>query len=358
MAAWFLHYLGIPVDVQVAAMMSINLVSVQPRREPPELVIAAESGGAARVGRAVGCGVLLSSMLAVCAPGAVQADEIRASPVKPVPRGEVPSSRPQTYEVLGKRYVVRSSSDGYRERGTASWYGRPFDGRPTSSGEMYDMMELTAAHPTLPIPTWVEVTNLKNGKRVVVKVNDRGPFVGKRLIDLSYGAATALDMVRDGTAHVDVRALPGPPREKTPASRDNRNQISTQASERRDAQEQPTAPVLQPKTPASQPKAPASPATPRSGSPSRPAERQSAPFDAQRLFAEAGRFTTRADAVQLVDSLKAEGFLNVFVVTEDGRRKSLHRVRVGPLTDAAAVEDMNDRLRELGAKRSHTVAMR
>jgi rare lipoprotein A len=290
-------------------------------------------------------------MLAVGCASGLQAAETRASTAKTPPRTQHTDVSPQSYEVLGKRYNVRASSDGYRERGTASWYGHPFDGRPTSSGEMYDMNELTAAHQTLPLPTWVEVTNLKNGKRVVVKVNDRGPFVEKRLIDLSYGAATALDMVRDGTARVEVRALPGPPAEKAPAPRDNRNQSSTQARERRDPPERAVSSGSTTR-PSAVPEAKSRP-----DSPARTVERQSPPLDPERLFAEAGRFTNRDEAVQLVASLRAEGFMNAFVVTEDRRRKLLHRVRVGPLADAAEVDSMNERLRELGARRSHSVAM-
>jgi len=105
---------------------------------------------------------------------------------------------PSTYDVLGRRYYVLPTSDGYRARGVASWYGRDFHGLSTSSGETYNMNAMTAAHTTLPIPTWVEVTNLENGKHVVVKVNDRGPFVDNRLIDLSYAAALELDMVQYG----------------------------------------------------------------------------------------------------------------------------------------------------------------
>ena len=118
---------------------------------------------------------------------------------------------PPFYDVLGRRYYVLPTSDGYRARGVASWYGRDFHGLATSSGETYNMNAMTAAHTTLPIPTWVEVTNLANGKHVVVKVNDRGPFVDNRLIDLSYAAALQLDMVRNGTARVEVRALGAAP---------------------------------------------------------------------------------------------------------------------------------------------------
>lgn len=119
---------------------------------------------------------------------------------------------PPFYEVFGKRYYVLDTSDGFSERGIASWYGRDFHGKATSSGEIYDMRAMTAAHKTLPIPTWVEVTNLTNGRRIIVKVNDRGPFVDGRVIDLSQRAAEELDMIRDGTARVQVRALGAPVR--------------------------------------------------------------------------------------------------------------------------------------------------
>jgi rare lipoprotein A len=111
------------------------------------------------------------------------------------------------YEVFGRKYYVLKSSDGYRERGTASWYGSKFHGRRTSSGEPYDMHLATAAHKSLPLPTYAEVTNLDNGRKVVVKINDRGPFKDDRLIDLSYGAALRLDMIATGTARVEVKAI-------------------------------------------------------------------------------------------------------------------------------------------------------
>lgn len=112
-----------------------------------------------------------------------------------------------TYQVRGRRYHVLHSSRGYDERGVASWYGEPFHGRRTSSGETYDMHQLSAAHRTLPLPTYVEVTNLENGRQIVVRVNDRGPFHDGRIIDLSYAAARKLDIVGPGTAQVRVRAL-------------------------------------------------------------------------------------------------------------------------------------------------------
>jgi rare lipoprotein A len=111
------------------------------------------------------------------------------------------------YEVFGRKYHLLPSSEGYHERGIASWYGSKFHGRRTSSGEPYDMHLATAAHKSLPLPTYAEVTNLDNGRKVIVKINDRGPFKDGRIIDLSYGAALRLGMIPTGTARVEVRAI-------------------------------------------------------------------------------------------------------------------------------------------------------
>jgi len=111
------------------------------------------------------------------------------------------------YTVFGKRYSVMDSAANFTEQGVASWYGKKFHGRKTSSGEVYDMYALTAAHKHLPLPTFVRVTNLDNNHSVVVKVNDRGPFVGDRIIDMSYTAAQMLGMVENGVANVRVDAL-------------------------------------------------------------------------------------------------------------------------------------------------------
>lgn len=99
------------------------------------------------------------------------------------------------------------SSKGYKERGTASWYGKKFHGYRTSNGEIYDMYSMSAAHKTLPLPTYAKVTNLKNGKSVIVKINDRGPFHEDRIIDLSYAAASKLGVLNKGTADVEVEAI-------------------------------------------------------------------------------------------------------------------------------------------------------
>ena len=129
----------------------------------------------------------------------------------PVPKDEPRSAggNPSSYEVLGERYYVMASSKGFRQRGTASWYGNKFHGNKTSNGEVYDMYAMTAAHKSLPLPTYVRVTNLKNNRSVIVRVNDRGPFAKGRIIDLSYVAARKLDMVKTGTAPVEVVVLDG-----------------------------------------------------------------------------------------------------------------------------------------------------
>jgi len=111
------------------------------------------------------------------------------------------------YEVFGKVYETMSSSEGYLEIGVASWYGKKFHGNLTASGEIYDMSLMTAAHKALPLPTLVKVTNLENGKKALVKVNDRGPFHGDRLIDLSYAAALELGFLENGLTTVVVEAL-------------------------------------------------------------------------------------------------------------------------------------------------------
>ena len=128
---------------------------------------------------------------------------------EPVVTREPPSpiGNRSPYSVLGKKYEVMGRADGYKEQGTASYYGKKFHGRLTSNREVYDMYAFTAAHKTLPLPSFARVTNLDNGKSVVVRVNDRGPFHEGRVIDLSYAAAVKLGIVARGTGRVEVRAL-------------------------------------------------------------------------------------------------------------------------------------------------------
>jgi rare lipoprotein A len=127
-----------------------------------------------------------------------------AKPVA-IPKSKI--GNPKTYTVFKKSYQVLPSSKGYKERGKASWYGKKFHGYHTSNGEIYDMYGMSAAHKTLPLPTFAKVTNVDNGKSVIVKINDRGPFHGDRIIDLSYAAATKLGILHKGTANVEIEAI-------------------------------------------------------------------------------------------------------------------------------------------------------
>jgi rare lipoprotein A len=151
------------------------------------------------------------------APSVINPDLKDSAPLGPIPiffkaiiPQEEPLSRygnPSSYRVAGKTYRVMRSSEGYHEKGIASWYASKFHQGRTSSGERYDMYALTAAHKTLPLPTYLKVKNLDNGRQIIVKVNDRGPFHRNRIIDLSYGSAVKLGIFPKGTAHVELTAI-------------------------------------------------------------------------------------------------------------------------------------------------------
>ena len=156
--------------------------------------------------------VVFSLLLGSCSMRDSAPSNVRLNPNNirnAVPVNE-PFSRygnPESYEVMGKTYHVLKSNQGFVQKGDASWYGTKFHGRKTSSGEDYDMYAMTAAHKTLPLPTYVEVRRTDNNKKIIVKVNDRGPFHDGRIIDLSYAAATKLGITGEGTAPVEIRAI-------------------------------------------------------------------------------------------------------------------------------------------------------
>jgi rare lipoprotein A len=223
-----------------------------------------------------------------------------------IPRVELRARKgnPPFYDVFGKRYYVLSSSAGYRERGVASWYGPGFHKVRTSTGETYDMYGMTAAHKTLPLPAYVRVTNLQNGRSVVVRVNDRGPFVGNRIIDLSYTAAAKLDMLRNGTAMVDVRTLdPSTPPPVITAS---------------------TAPVSGAVTPAS-----------------------------PVLFVQAGAFSDPANAERLAEKLRSGSYGKVFVRDDQIAGRRMYRVRIGPVPDVAQFDRVVAALEQAGINDAH-----
>lgn len=143
-----------------------------------------------------------TGQIPVAAPAVATAPERPGLKIRKSKRGNM-----ESYVVRGERYYTLDSSEEYSARGTASWYGPNFHGRTASSGEIYDMYRLTAAHKTLPLPTYARVTHLENGRSVIVKINDRGPFSGDRIIDLSFAAALRLGMINDGTGEVEIQAL-------------------------------------------------------------------------------------------------------------------------------------------------------
>ena len=164
--------------------------------------------------------LLLAAAIAGCGSSAKKGgyykdDGPHASP--PTNLASIPDAKPQPeplhkfanrpYEQFGKNYVPLTSVRPFRQRGIASWYGKRFHGQKTASGEVYDMYAMTAAHPTLPIPSYARVTNLRNGRQVVVRINDRGPFHANRVIDLSYAAAYRLGYIEAGSAEVEVEAV-------------------------------------------------------------------------------------------------------------------------------------------------------
>jgi rare lipoprotein A len=231
-----------------------------------------------------------------------------------VPRVE-PRSRngnPPFYDVFGKRYYVLSSSVGYVERGVASWYGPGFHQVRTSTGEPYDMYAMTAAHKTLPLPAYVRVTNLQNGRSVVVRVNDRGPFVDNRIIDLSYTAASKLDMLRNGTAMVEVRSV-------EPAT-------------------------------AIAPAVVAADAAPDASS-----DRSDAPpaIIGKALFIQAGAFSDPSNAARLAEKLRGGGYGNVFVRDDQIAGRRLYRVRIGPVPDVAEFDRIVAALEHVGVNDAH-----
>ncbi len=155
----------------------------------------------------LGLAILLLTLLAACAPTRYPPNHALAHHAEPTLGHGGHAKRGQPYNIAGITYYPLASGDRYDEEGIASWYGKKFHGKKTANGETYNMFDMTAAHTTLPLPSWVLVTNLENGKQIKVRVNDRGPFVKSRLIDLSYSAAKALGYTEQGTTRVRVQTL-------------------------------------------------------------------------------------------------------------------------------------------------------
>jgi rare lipoprotein A len=243
-------------------------------------------------------------------PGLNPPDNLEAIP-DAVPRDEpLHAFANNPYQVLGKTYKPLTSNVGYRQTGKASWYGRKFHGKPTSSGELYDMYAMTAAHPTLPIPSYARVTNPENGKSVVVRINDRGPFHDNRLIDLSYTAAYKLDVLKGATPVIVEAVLP----EAAPSS------FAAQAAE---AGGEPT---IQPVTMAA---VPVPEVKPQAAGPTVEPPATDAVRPMVSYYLQLGAFSSQARANELLDKITARlsrDFPGVLRIAID----SLYKVQAGP----------------------------
>jgi rare lipoprotein A len=219
--------------------------------------------------------------------------------------GKAKYGNPSSYVVFGKRYFVMQSGRGFVQRGTASWYGPDFHGKRTSSGETYNMHAMTAAHKTLPLPTMVRVKNLFNGKTVVVKVNDRGPFVNDRIIDLSQAAAKQLGIIGPGTAEVEISAL---------TATDHKSA----ANEAR------------PKVRAI------------------PLKAAVADNSGEDIYLQLGSFGSEVNAVNMRNRLNAQDEQAVLISPINTGSGTFYRVRLGPLLDVGEAESVQKRLLRKG----------
>ena len=259
------------------------------------------------------CLLIVGILLASCGSNEVRdsAPESGSASIPNLPGDAVPRPEPKSrygngpvYEVLGKRYVVMDSGSGFKQRGVASWYGKKFHNKMTSMQEPYDMYAMTAAHKTLPLPSYVRVRNLINNKSIVVRVNDRGPFVDNRIIDLSYSAALKLDMVRDGTSLVEIEVVGfGKPSGDRPV--------------RRSADPGNTTP---PPTTSS----------------------------THTIYVQVGAFGSRENANRRLGVLKSGGIGTAFVIKDTSSDPALYRVRIGPIKDVVQYDILVEELENLG----------
>ncbi len=233
-----------------------------------------------------------------------------SGPARPMDVSHIPDAVPRVepitaagnkspYVVMGKTYRVMSDPSGYQERGIASWYGNKFHGRRTSNGEVYDMYGMTAAHKTLPIPSFVQVTNLKNKKTIIVRVNDRGPFHDGRIIDLTYAAAKKLDFQHIGTAQVEVKLID--PRTYSSGESSNPSNSVTRSQS--------------------------------SGEQSAPAPVNSAGYRLpENTYLQAGAFSSQASAENLQAKISSLTRYPVSIIRSVSANV-LYKVRVGPIDD-------------------------
>lgn len=261
--------------------------------------------------------LMLSFMLASCAvkDGAPENYNSHWQEIEDAVPQDEPFSRygnPDSYEVFGQNYQVLASNTGFSEKGLASWYGTKFHGQRTSSGEPYNMYAMTAAHKSLRIPTYVEVTNLSNNRKAIVKVNDRGPFHEGRIIDLSYAAATKLGVAATGTAPVMIRVV--------------------------DAEKPEVAPVE------SVLAADVAIANPVEKVPGEPAEEE---LTGNQFYVQVAAFSSEENALQMLSDLTDKNFRSVRIHVENAQGKMLYRVRIGPVPTTSIAEKLVSQLKEI-----------
>lgn len=254
--------------------------------------------------------------------------DIDLSSIPPaVPKPE-PLSRfgnPRSYTVFGKTYYPMRTAKNFTQTGVASWYGRQFHGKRTSSGEAYDMYRMTAAHKTLPLPSYVRVTNRRSGKQVIVRVNDRGPFRSGRIIDLSYVAALKLGIVRRGSAPVRI---------ETVTAADVAAPVV--ASHTTD-----TPPTAQPTRLTNQHTAAANPAVARS-------THAADTMTASGRYLQVGAFAKRGNADQIAARLRRMGIAKIRIAPAHSEHGTLYRVRVGPFSKSSQRRIVRQRLTRQG----------
>lgn len=276
--------------------------------------------------------------------GGRYAMEHDAYPDQPPDVSDVPDAVPRVeplarsgnrpvYEVWGKTYQVMSDSKGYEDEGRASWYGEKFQGYATASGEIYDMYKMTAAHRSLPLPTYARVTNVANNRSVIVKVNDRGPFHDDRLIDLSYAAAARLDILRSGTGQVRVEAI---------------DPVAWQASQQ--TSPQPRRDDVQAGAGAVRHAASEAPPHAASRQTANTAADMAADTDEQ-LYLQVAALGSASNAQALRGRLQGELDSPVRIASDSG----VYRVQVGPVADRVALEALRRELRRVGYAQAFTI---
>lgn len=266
---------------------------------------------------------------------------------------------PKTYDVFGISYRTLPSSRGYAAEGTASWYGRKFHGQRTSSGEPYDMFSMTAAHRSLPLPTYAKVKNLKNGKEVIVKINDRGPFVKDRLIDLSYAAAKKLGIHATGTGKVSITAIDPvawhKEQEKATKLASATQKASTKKSGKMSTKDKPVQ-LAQAKS--SGAKSANSNASKASQTNKKPQAKTAvaatkktttvAKASNKQIYLQLGTFSKKANAEQLATKAttltQALQDVDVSILNSKSANKNAYKVRIGPLKDEAQAQKLQKKL--------------